>query len=679
MQTMTATYSPEDNKLRLYSSTRLDSATYARVKAAGFSWAPKQELFVAPAWTPYREDLLRELCPDGIEDEDTSLVDRAERRAERFEEYSDARERDAERARDAVASIADGIPLGQPILVGHHSERHARKDAERIESGMRRAIKAWETAKYWTDRAAGAIRAAKYKELPGVRARRIKGLEADARKFQREKTETESLLKLWTREGLTLEQARKLSGSLSCRLRCADHPTLQGHTFGAYDVLRPDGERNRDCPAMTLEQVQECARKQYPAIIAHCDRWLAHLENRLAYERAMLQESGGLVAQAQEMLPGGRVLRRGSWYTILRVNAGSVSVSGHFAPTISHDEISGYEPPTPEAAAAVAKVAKLPPLCNYPGDGFKHMTQAQLDAEPCRRWSDFPKVGRRNPTEQYGAHRVQQTRGAGSFSVVGVYITDKPTKYPPTPAPTTPAVDIMRPTKAMPPEVKPRPEAAATELDAMRATLKAGVVAVAAPNLFPTPPDVARRLVNLAGVRSGHRVLEPSAGTGNLVSAIISAGFLGLECGGTVTALDINAACVQALESQREKTLWANAGNFVVSRGDFLEYSPDALEPFDRVIMNPPFDHGLDIKHIRHALQFLKPGGVLGAICANGPRQAEAFRDIADHWEDLEAGTFAGTGVRAAIVILSAGTVCKKCHNTGNVDLQTPCTRHVYA
>jgi len=62
MQTLTATYSPEDNKLRLYSSSRLDSATYERVKATGFKWAPRQELFVAPMWTPVREDLLMELC-----------------------------------------------------------------------------------------------------------------------------------------------------------------------------------------------------------------------------------------------------------------------------------------------------------------------------------------------------------------------------------------------------------------------------------------------------------------------------------------------------------------------------------------------------------------------------------------------------------------------------------------
>ena len=49
----TATYSPEDNKLRLYPSGRLPGDTYARVKAAGFKWAPKQQLFVAPAWAAH--------------------------------------------------------------------------------------------------------------------------------------------------------------------------------------------------------------------------------------------------------------------------------------------------------------------------------------------------------------------------------------------------------------------------------------------------------------------------------------------------------------------------------------------------------------------------------------------------------------------------------------------------
>ena len=145
---LTATYSPEDNKLRLYATGRLDPATYAQVKVAGFTYAAKQQLFVAPMWTPQREDLLLELC-DEIEDEDHSLVERAEERNERFSEYSENRTADAERAHNAVKAIADSIPMGQPILVGHHSERRARRAAQRIDDGMRKAIKMWDTATYW--------------------------------------------------------------------------------------------------------------------------------------------------------------------------------------------------------------------------------------------------------------------------------------------------------------------------------------------------------------------------------------------------------------------------------------------------------------------------------------------------------------------------------------------------
>src|SRR5207248_8303164 len=121
-------------------------------------------------------------------------------RADRFEEYGDKRGAEADRARAAAGAIAEGIPLGQPILVGHHSERHARRDAERIESGMRRAVRLWETSRYWTDRAAGAIRHAKHKELPAVRARRIKTLEAEKRKQERTRDEAIRFLRAWRAE-----------------------------------------------------------------------------------------------------------------------------------------------------------------------------------------------------------------------------------------------------------------------------------------------------------------------------------------------------------------------------------------------------------------------------------------------------------------------------------------------
>ena len=138
MHDLTATYSPEDNKLRLYSvRPKLDEATYQRVRAAGFIFAPKQDLFVAPAWTPTREDLLMDLCGE-IGDEDTSLVERAESRADRFDEYSGNRAAEAQSARAAVSAIADHIPFGQPILVGHHSEARARKDAESLLTALER-------------------------------------------------------------------------------------------------------------------------------------------------------------------------------------------------------------------------------------------------------------------------------------------------------------------------------------------------------------------------------------------------------------------------------------------------------------------------------------------------------------------------------------------------------------
>ncbi|MDE2019827.1 MAG: methyltransferase [Patescibacteria group bacterium] len=87
--------------------------------------------------------------------------------------------------------------------------------------------------------------------------------------------------------------------------------------------------------------------------------------------------------------------------------------------------------------------------------------------------------------------------------------------------------------------------------------------------------------------------------------------------------------------------------------GDFLEQNGN-LGRFDKIIMNPPFSDGADIKHILHARTFLNPGGLLVAICANGPRQQEALKPIAESWEDLPAGSFkeSGTGVNAALLTI---------------------------
>lgn len=69
-----------------------------------------------------------------------SYRDRRLARAERLRGWAEKRAaRSASSFRSAHEAIA-GIPPGQPILVGHHSERHHRRDLERHDSRMRAAF-----------------------------------------------------------------------------------------------------------------------------------------------------------------------------------------------------------------------------------------------------------------------------------------------------------------------------------------------------------------------------------------------------------------------------------------------------------------------------------------------------------------------------------------------------------
>ncbi len=97
-----------------------------------------------------------------------------EQRAGRFSDYSDRRAVESEQALAHVDSLASAVPLGQPISVSHHSERRARRHAQKIENGMKRAVMLFERAEYWEQRAQASLRHAKYKERPDVRYRRIK-------------------------------------------------------------------------------------------------------------------------------------------------------------------------------------------------------------------------------------------------------------------------------------------------------------------------------------------------------------------------------------------------------------------------------------------------------------------------------------------------------------------------
>lgn len=183
-----------------------------------------------------------------------------------------------------------------------------------------------------------------------------------------------------------------------------------------------------------------------------------------------------------------------------------------------------------------------------------------------------------------------------------------------------------------------------SEFEAMKASLKTGVRVVTAPQLFATPRELAAQMVDLAGIEPGHMVLEPSAGTGNIIGAMGGRMFGHNPERGGVVAVEINGELVKHLVREFPLTQ--------VLQRDFLE-CVNELGTFDRILMNPPFENGADIKHIKHAFSMLKPGGVLVAICAGGPRQARELEPMAAYWEPLPAGTFKNAGTMVNSVLLT--------------------------
>ncbi len=80
--------------------------------------------------------------------------ERLEARAEKRREWAESRDRKSAAGFNRARVIADGIPFGQPILVGHHSEGRARRDQGRIHSGMSQGVESQKMAEHHRYKAA---------------------------------------------------------------------------------------------------------------------------------------------------------------------------------------------------------------------------------------------------------------------------------------------------------------------------------------------------------------------------------------------------------------------------------------------------------------------------------------------------------------------------------------------
>jgi predicted RNA methylase len=162
-------------------------------------------------------------------------------------------------------------------------------------------------------------------------------------------------------------------------------------------------------------------------------------------------------------------------------------------------------------------------------------------------------------------------------------------------------------------------------------------------NFFPTPPAIVQRLMEIAGVRAGMKVLEPEAGRGDIAFACVDAGAI--------------VDCYELMQSNFE--FLVSSGRFnSVQHMDFLEAAPEPV--VDRIVMNPPFLKQADIRHVLHALRFLKPNGLLISVMSAGVtfrdnKLTQDFRDlIRRRGGDIEAlpeGAFKSSGTLVNTII----------------------------
>ncbi|TDU67824.1 DUF3560 domain-containing protein [Streptomyces sp. KS 21] len=199
-------------------------------------------------------------------------ADREQRADDRAERFSDRADRAAGASKAALAEarrIGSAIPFGQPVLVGHHSEKRHRAALDRIDSNMRKGVDEGNRAEHWAGRADAAAHYEQHRKDPARTLRRLKELEA------------------------TLRGLEKLLAGESA--------------FGSsWDITKP-------------ENVAELTRRH-----AETADEITHWREVIAKAEA----DGFKLWSRADFTTGDYARSRDRWYEVLRVNGASVTVPG---------------------------------------------------------------------------------------------------------------------------------------------------------------------------------------------------------------------------------------------------------------------------------------------------------------------------------------------------------------
>jgi len=163
-------------------------------------------------------------------------------------------------------------------------------------------------------------------------------------------------------------------------------------------------------------------------------------------------------------------------------------------------------------------------------------------------------------------------------------------------------------------------------------------------SFYATQEPVVSTILDGVYFPDGAHVLEPSAGTGNIVRELLHRGM-------RVDAVEVDPGRVRVLQEMERQI-----HGLTVTHANFLQMVARPI--YTHVVMNPPFHGTHYMQHVMHAFDFLAPGGVLVSILPatvefGESKKHEAFRkwveqhkDNYSAFRDLPIESFASSGTR---------------------------------
>lgn len=125
------------------------------------------------------------------------------------------------------------------------------------------------------------------------------------------------------------------------------------------------------------------------------------------------------------------------------------------------------------------------------------------------------------------------------------------------------------------------------------------------PDFYPTPPEVIQQMM-MGEDFIGKTILEPSAGSGNIVD------WLKRNGAGEVIACENDKHNLKLLH-----------GKCQIIAEDFLTVTSDMVSHVQMIVMNPPFSRGAE--HILHAFEIAPPGCTVVALCNDASLERSSY------------------------------------------------------